>query len=703
MKAIFGHAAELTGPERDRFVDEATDGDDALRAEVRSLLGGLDSSDGWWSSPTLDGHGVPADVPMPESLGRYQVRALLGRGGMGRVYLAHDPLLGRDVALKVLPRSLAEHPDRRARFLVESRAAARLNHPNITTIHEIGEADGTDFIAMEYVQGQSLAELMSTRGLDVEELLDICVPLADALAFAHEHGVIHRDIKPANVMVTDRGTAKLLDFGLAKWTGVAMTPAAEGAPPSRRGEILGTPGAMSPEQAEGRQLDHRSDVFSLGSLLYELVSGRPAFADETVLRTMAAVVREEPEALPDDETRCPPALRAVIERALRKDPGERYQSVAELAADLRTLRDRTGRAAAAGPLPAPNGPPPADTLPTDAPPATFPLRLVSGLGALLGVIFLIAWWQTPSTPPDLHALLAETLADDPLSRALLDARTPSPELLALVDAFGTDGTGGLVGITGLDRVLILRRRADALATLGRFDDATELYRLAVGVHGPIGADDALTHARNAARHGLARMLQLQGDDVAARDEIEHALAWQPDGPRCLFMAAHFARERGDLLEIDARLDQLQRLTERGDDPTASFHEQAVRAELALAEGDAQLARSRYEVLLDAEVLARDWSVAGTSIGPLLRRGLAQSCLALGDGDGALDALEDLIDSGLERLGQPGSWVRALYARGRLQVDRGRHARGRASLEQFLAWWGDVNDTEVDIARGALQR
>ena len=358
VKSAFAEAVELQGEVRATFL-ESLPADE--RREVVSLLQGHERTDVFVAPTLVDAEHAtrpaarPAAGAVPASIGRYQVIALLGKGGMGEVYRAHDARLDREVALKLLPADLGRQPDRRARFLHEARAAASLNHPNITTIHEIGEADGRDYIALECVQGRTLHELLADHPLTLLELVDIALPLADAVAYAHERGVIHRDIKAANVMVSVRGLPKLLDFGLAKVrleappdpVAAPGAGAAEGArgEPSRTstltGTVCGTPGAMSPEQALGEPLDERSDVFSFGSLLYEMACRRPPFAGKTAQDTMNAVIRSEPEPLSKLRPDLPPKIVAIVSRALRKKPADRYARMSELADDLRQFKRQT--------------------------------------------------------------------------------------------------------------------------------------------------------------------------------------------------------------------------------------------------------------------------------------------------------------------------------------------------------------------------
>ena len=278
-----------------------------------------------------------------QTLGPYTLLGKLGQGGMGEVLLARDSKLGRKVALKVLPEDLRADPDRRTRFLREARAAAQLTHPHVTQIFEVGESEGRDYIAFEYVDGVTLQERIAQGELSVAEIVDLALPLVDAIGYAHERGVVHRDIKGANVMVTERGHPKLLDFGLAKLLREgSQAPASKKATTlTIKGAIFGTPGAMSPEQALGRPVDARSDVFSFGSLLYEMAAGRPAFAGETIMETVDAVINAQPEPLAAVRPGLPEAFIAIIDKATRKDPRERYQTMADLAADLRHFKRQT--------------------------------------------------------------------------------------------------------------------------------------------------------------------------------------------------------------------------------------------------------------------------------------------------------------------------------------------------------------------------
>jgi hypothetical protein len=271
-------------------------------------------------------------------LGPYEMLGLLGSGGMGEVYRARDTRLRREVAVKVLPARLAADATRLKRFEREACSASALNHPNIVTIHEVGQADSTSFIVMELVDGKTLRELLHAGPLPVRKLLSIAAQVADGLAKAHASGIVHRDLKPENVMVTNDGFVKILDFGLAKLThdsGEGQTIPGETEP----GLLMGTVGYMSPEQAAGQRVDFRSDQFSFGSILYEMATGKRAFERATKPETLAAIIREEPEPIAALNPRAPSHLRWIVERCLAKEPKDRYAATEDVARDLATLRE----------------------------------------------------------------------------------------------------------------------------------------------------------------------------------------------------------------------------------------------------------------------------------------------------------------------------------------------------------------------------
>lgn len=287
-------------------------------------------------------------------LGPYEITAPLGAGGMGEVFRARDVRLGRNVAIKVLPHSVSLDPDRLRRFESEARTASALNHPNIVTIYEVGSFDGVSYIAMELVEGASLRAKLPGP-FAVRTLLHIASQVAAGLAAAHESGIVHRDLKPENVMVTKDGLVKILDFGLAKLTFNGMEAETHVATDAATtpGAVMGTAAYMSPEQASGHPLDFRSDQFSLGSVLYEMATGKRAFGRPTASQTQASIIEDEPEPIAAINPQVPAPLRWIIERCLLKDPESRYAATKDLARELTTLRDHvhemSGLAAAAGP------------------------------------------------------------------------------------------------------------------------------------------------------------------------------------------------------------------------------------------------------------------------------------------------------------------------------------------------------------------
>jgi hypothetical protein len=289
------------------------------------------------------------DAMIGQMLGPYRVLEKLGVGGMGEVYKAHDTRLDRSVAIKVLPPAFSTDPERRARFEREAKTIAGLNHPHICTLHDVGEHDGSTFLVMEHLQGETLAERLTKGPLALEQALTVASEIADALAAAHRQGVIHRDLKPGNVMLTKAG-AKLLDFGLAKLKGHGERPAAaqlmsvatQSIPLTGEGVILGTLQYMAPEQLEGKAADARTDLWALGAILYEMLTGKRAFEGTSAASLIGAILEREPPALATLQPLTPPLLDRVVKRCLAKDPEGRWDSAHDVADELRWLRETSG-------------------------------------------------------------------------------------------------------------------------------------------------------------------------------------------------------------------------------------------------------------------------------------------------------------------------------------------------------------------------
>jgi Tol biopolymer transport system component len=337
VEEIYQAAAECKPEERAAFLAAACAGDEDLRREVESLLA-QPTADGMLDRPAWEPEAARQVVG--QRVAHYQIQEKLGEGGMGAVYRAYDTQLRRPVALKVLPPEYASDPERRSRLLREARAASALNHPNIVGIYEVGSDHGVDFIAMEFIEGKSLGDIIPAKGLPLGKALDYAAQIAGGLAKAHAAGVIHRDLKPGNIMLTGPasghpGLVKLLDFGLARRVelgeGHETTLTMEGA-------ILGTPAYMSPEQAQGKPVDVRSDVFSFGSVLYQMVTGHRAFEKDSHISTLAAVVQEEPRPLPSS---VPRDLERAIARCLRKDPERRFQHIDDVRVALLELKEES--------------------------------------------------------------------------------------------------------------------------------------------------------------------------------------------------------------------------------------------------------------------------------------------------------------------------------------------------------------------------
>src|SRR6476619_7176785 len=336
-------------------------------------------------------------------LGRYEIRSKIGEGGMGEVYLAEDLELRRPVALKILPADVAANQDRMRRFKQEAQAAAALNHPNIAHIYEIGEASDVHFIAMEFVDGVTLRQLIHDRQTSLSKLLRHLQHVAEGLAKAHVSGIVHRDLKPDNIMVSRDGHAKILDFGLAKlieqtvMPGSGSSEAATAAMPqhSTPGTVMGTFGYMSPEQAQGKtkEIDQRSDIFSFGCILFEAATGKKPFEGDSVVKSLHMVIYEPAPAIAELNPSAPPDLQRIVRRCLEKDPEERYQSIKEVAIELKQLRRELAGAAFDTTVP----PPPKTD--TTGPPAT-ESRSQQGLGASASI---------PSTSLSTRASSAEYL------------------------------------------------------------------------------------------------------------------------------------------------------------------------------------------------------------------------------------------------------------------------------------------------------
>jgi serine/threonine protein kinase/tetratricopeptide (TPR) repeat protein len=355
IEKLFQSAIERPADEREAFLDQACASDTHLRSQVDSLIASHDRPRAVIKSPTVDLPTIDMSSTTPVNsqseqnicpeIGPYRVISHIGRGGMGEVYLAQDTRLGRQVALKMLRAELTRDADRLRRFQQEARAASALNHPNILTVYDIGQADTIHFIATEYVEGETLRECIATSKMAVRHILDVAIQVANALSAAHQAGIVHRDIKPENIMLRPDGYIKVLDFGIAKFAETLhrqpltdLEAATVELVNTEPGVVIGSPTYMSPEQARGLKVDTRTDIFSLGVVLYEMITGSPPFVGTTISDVLVSVLTAEPLPLNRYSREIPEQLQQIVSKALAKERGERFQAMTDLALDLKSLQ-----------------------------------------------------------------------------------------------------------------------------------------------------------------------------------------------------------------------------------------------------------------------------------------------------------------------------------------------------------------------------
>lgn len=345
IEKIYNAALDLKPDELTPFLEEACAGDDNLLLEVRRLLDANEKVTDFLNNPAVEEAKKIEDSSfIGRQIGRYQLTSEIGSGGMGKVYLARDAKLGRKVAIKILPPESTSQPDMVVRFEQEAIAASSLNHPNIITIHEIGESDGIYFITTEFIEGVTLRKRLEAGKLPIAEAADITLQIAKALEAAHSAGIIHRDIKPENAMIRPDGLVKVLDFGLAKLSATSspgLIGDSEGLSLKQAkttpGTILGTVSYMSPEQARGKDLDGRTDIWSLGVVFFEMLTGKKPFKGDTATDVLISVIQKQPPPIESLLPGTPSELKAILVRSLAKDKAARYQSAGEMVADLKSF------------------------------------------------------------------------------------------------------------------------------------------------------------------------------------------------------------------------------------------------------------------------------------------------------------------------------------------------------------------------------
>ncbi len=352
LEELFHEALELRPQERATLLARLRDSNPELASAVESLIAAHERPESFIDAPAYEAEAesltdAKAALVAGQFVGHYQIVAPLGKGGMGEVYLAHDGKLDRKVALKLLLAEFTGNKDSLRRFIQEAKAASSLNHPNIITIHEIGQAEGAHFIATEFIDGQTLRHRLAGARMTFTEILEVSIQAASALHAAHTAGIVHRDIKPENIMLRPDGYVKVLDFGLAKLTEKAdksNTSQVDSETDTlvkhtEPGTLMGTVHYMSPEQARGQILDARTDVFSLGAVMYEMASGRMAFPGATIADSLVSILEKEPPPLDHEVPEVPIEFQRIVNKALRKDREERNQTINDLLIDLKSFKE----------------------------------------------------------------------------------------------------------------------------------------------------------------------------------------------------------------------------------------------------------------------------------------------------------------------------------------------------------------------------
>jgi serine/threonine protein kinase len=339
---LFSEALRMDIEKRQAFLNEVCSGDENLRKEIESLLqSDQQSSDLIHATPArMAAHLLSLkSLEAGKSIGPYKILSMVGIGGMGEVYRANDPRIGREVALKILPAQFSEDADRLRRFEQEARAAGLLNHPNIVAIYDAGSESGSPYLVSELLQGQSLRDKLNGNPLPFRKAVEYALQIARGLSAAHEKGIVHRDLKPENIFITREGVVKILDFGLAKLT--HPDPSGASVSETETGIVMGTVVYMSPEQVRGAKVDHRSDIFAFGAILYEMLSGKRPFQGESQIEVMHAIIKEDPPELTSISAAIPPSMDRLVRRCLEKSPDQRFQSSSDLAFALDTLSSPT--------------------------------------------------------------------------------------------------------------------------------------------------------------------------------------------------------------------------------------------------------------------------------------------------------------------------------------------------------------------------
>ena len=508
VKNLLAAALERPPQERSGYLNQACS-EPALRREVESLLVAHDQGEGSFMVQSPD---VRQPLEKGAQLEQYTILARIGAGGMGEVYRARDTRLSRDVAIKVLPSFLSQDPERLRRFEQEARAAAALNHPNILAVHQMGTYEGAPYLVSELLEGVTLREQLKRGPMPLRKVIDYGVQVARGLAAAHEKGIVHRDLKPENLFITKDGRVKILDFGLAKliepnWLFDSKAPTVtRGTEP---GVVLGTVGYMAPEQVSGKAADHRADIFALGAILYEMLTGKRAFQKPTFVETMSATLNEDPPSVSQSVPTTPPALEKVVRRCLEKDPQQRFHSASDLAFALEALSDSNNVSAVA----------PSRVRREKA--RRWPMFAVFGLLALLVALGL--WLLTNRPRPEV---------ENPFSNAQF---TPLTDFKAADTDPAISPDGKFVAFLsdrgGTFDIWVIQADGSGLANLthGRIGDARAPLR-AVGFSG----DGSEVWSGGTEQRRLMLWPLIGGAPRDFLDEHAAEVAWSPDGDRLVY-------------------------------------------------------------------------------------------------------------------------------------------------------------------------
>ena len=487
--------------EREAFLVDACAGDDTLRQEVRSLL----AQD--IAGSFLEGTVKPSPphiydrvlaLAAGDRLGPYEILAPVGSGGMGEVYRARDSRLGRDVAIKVLPTEFAQDPARLGRFEYEARAAAALNHPNILAVYDIGVERDQTYVVSELLEGRTLRAALSDGPLPLKVASDIAIQTAHGIAAAHQKGIVHRDLKPENIFLTTEGRTKILDFGLAKLTGPDI-PGGETGSETRRtapGIVMGTVGYMSPEQVRGDAVDHRSDIFAFGVVFYEMLSGIPAFARETPVETMTAILKDDPPPFADDTRAVPPFVDRIVRRCLEKNPQQRFQSASDIAFAFEAVSGSNVTSTA---------------IPTD-PQRRWWRAIAIGAAVVVAaaISFVVAReWATP--PPPVVTFEARTFDRLPITNARF-----MPDGQTIVYSAAARGYA--------PELFVINPNAEAPQALG----VTNAQLLAVSSKGELAIISGAEHFDQRLYNGTLARMTIGSSPRSLMERVREA-DWSPDG------------------------------------------------------------------------------------------------------------------------------------------------------------------------------